>query len=173
MSKAVQKHIFQYHHDREWFEKYKELFKPVLLKWSDYIPRPYYPPKGDLTKPGVYVIQYPVYQTNRYKIGFSNNPRRRIKAFNTACGSEPSLALVWNTPHYQILEKWIHLILDLYRPDKSKEHFYVPLHIIVGYLNKLVSLVEPLSDWQSINNGWYEWGLGKIEMWQHIFLDRF
>lgn len=88
----------------------------------------------------VYIIRYPSFPANHYKIGISKDPKRRFRQFNTAHSSDPEIVLTYETKHYEMVEKIVHYTLREY--NVRNEHFDVSLDRIKSEITRTITFLD-------------------------------
>lgn len=90
----------------------------------------------------VYCLSNPNYITDLYKIGFThNNPYKRAEElYSTGVPCDFVIEFIIKTTNCKLLEKNIHDALKLYRTNKKREFFKIPMTTLKNILETELNL---------------------------------
>ena len=91
----------------------------------------------------VYCLSNPDYTENLYKIGFTNNPQRRVEElYSTGVPSNFIIEFIIQTPDGKKLERIIHEKLKNYRTNIHREFFRIPMTTLKNILENEMNLTN-------------------------------
>ena len=91
----------------------------------------------------VYCLSNPDYSENLYKIGFTNNPQRRVEElYSTGVPSNFVIEFIIQTPDGKKLERIIHEKLKNYRTNTHREFFRIPMTTLKNILENELNLTN-------------------------------
>lgn len=91
----------------------------------------------------VYCLSNPDYTENLYKIGFTNNPQRRVEElYSTGVPSNFVIEFIIQTPDGKKLERIIHEKLKNYRTNIHREFFRIPMTTLKNILENELNLTN-------------------------------
>jgi hypothetical protein len=89
----------------------------------------------------VYCLSNPNYIENLYKIGFTNNPLKRVEElYSTGVPSDFEIEFIIQTPHGKLLEQIIHNKLKFYRNNSHREFFRISMTTLKNILENEMQL---------------------------------
>jgi len=74
----------------------------------------------------VYVFSNPIYSyygENVYKIGYSKEPEKRVRDFDTSYPEETTIVYTYKHERARVLEQSVHKALDMFRLFPNREFF--------------------------------------------------